>query len=173
MGYLGCKASSTPIKANLKLSKDDGELLEDPTMYRGMIGKLLYLTITRPDLSYSINRLRQFLAEPRRPHLIAAQRVLQYLMGSLGQGLYFPSGTDLQLKAFAEVDLPKLSDIQLNLFSDVDWASCQDTKRSIYGFCVFIGESLISWKYKKQATISRSSAEAEYRTMTNATCELT
>ena len=73
MGYLGCKASSTPIEANLKLNKDDGELLEDPTMYRGMIGKLIYLTITRPDLSYSINRLSQFLAEPRRPHLIAAQ----------------------------------------------------------------------------------------------------
>ena len=75
-GYLGCKPASIPMHANLKLSQDDGELVEDPTAYRRLIGKLLYLTITRPDLSYSVNRLSQFLANPRHSRLRAAMKIL-------------------------------------------------------------------------------------------------
>ena len=149
MGYLGSKPASMPMEENFKLSKDDGELIEDPTVYRMLIGKLLYLTISRPDLSYTINRLSQFLVQPRKPHLIAAQRVLQYLKGSPSQGLFFSS------------------------VSKADWASCPDTRRFISRFCVFLGESLISWKSKKQAKIPRSYVETEYRLMANATCELT
>ncbi|KAL5568375.1 hypothetical protein UlMin_024950 [Ulmus minor] len=77
MGYLGSKSGSTPMEVNLKLKKDEKFILEDPVVYRRLIGRLLYLTITRPDLSYSVNRLSQFLVQPRTSHMPAAQRVLQ------------------------------------------------------------------------------------------------
>ena len=141
---------------NLKLSQEDSNLLDDPLRYRRMIGKLLYLTITRLDLSYSVNRLSQFLANPRVPHFQAAYHVLEYIKSTVDQGLFFSTTSCVQLKAFA----------------DADWAACPDTRQSISGFCVFIGGSLVSWKSKKQHTISRSSAKAEYRALANVTCEL-
>ena len=88
MGCLGTKLVNTPMEVNLKLSKDEGDLLEDPALYRFLIGKLLYLTITRPNLSYSVNRLSQFLVQPRTPHMVAAQHVLQYIKSSPGLGLF-------------------------------------------------------------------------------------
>ncbi|XP_030479282.1 uncharacterized mitochondrial protein AtMg00810-like [Cannabis sativa] len=158
-GCLGSKPVSTPMEPNIKLSTESGDLLPNPTQYHSLIGKLLYLTITRPDISFAVNKLSQFLQSPRQPHLTAATRILHYLKNSPGQGLFFhaSSSSPLQLKAFA----------------DADWGACLDTRRSISGYCVFLGKSLISWKSKKQPTVSRSSAEAEYRVMANATCELT
>ena len=141
---------------NLKLSQEYDDLFYDSLRYRRMIRKLLYLTITRPDLSYSMNHLSQFLANPRVPHLQAAYHVLEYIKSTVGQGLFFSTTSCVQLKAFA----------------DADWAACPDTRQSISGFCVFIGGSLVSWKSKKQHTISRSSAKAEYRALANVTCEL-
>ena len=172
-GYLGSKPAVTPMEPNLKLSQEDGELFDDHSLYRRLIGKLLYLTITRHDLSYAINRLSQFLAKPRIPHYKAVQRVLQYIKGTLGQGLFYPANTDMDLKAYAEAVFPSSMDVQLKFFSDADWGTCSDTRRSISGLCVFLGDSLISWKSKKQATMSCSSAEAEYRSMANACCEIT
>ncbi|XP_061365406.1 uncharacterized mitochondrial protein AtMg00810-like [Gastrolobium bilobum] len=156
-GYLGCKPKSTPMEPNLKLSSHTGDLLPDATLYRRLIGRLLYLTITGPDICYVVNHLSQFMAAPRVPHLHVVQRILAYLKGTVGQGLLFSAS----------------SSIQLNAFSDSDWASCPDSRKSISGFCVFLGNSLISWKSKKQSTVSRSSAEAEYRSMAHASCELT
>ena len=103
-GYLGCKPATTPMDPNMKLSQEDGGLVDDPTCYRRLIGKLLYLTITRPDLSYYVNRLSQFLANPWLPHLHAVMRVLQYIKRTLGQGLFFPSNSTVQLNAFADSD---------------------------------------------------------------------
>lgn len=114
---------------NLRLSKDEGKLLHDPAKYRRLVGKLLYLTITRPDLSYSVNLLNQYMAAPRVPHLQAAYKVLRYVKKSPSQGLFFAASTSGQLTAYY----------------DSDWASCPDTRRSTICYGVFLGKSLISW----------------------------
>ncbi|KAI5342536.1 hypothetical protein L3X38_010411 [Prunus dulcis] len=93
---------------------------------------------------------------PRKPHIEATLRILHYLKKSPGQGILLSSQNDLTLRAFC----------------DSDWAGCPNTKRSTTGYCVFLGSSLISWKLKRQKTISLSSAEAEYRSMVAACCEL-
>lgn len=155
-GMTGCKPSSVPMIPNLKLYKTDGELLTDAGMYRRIVGRLMYLTITRPDLTFAVNKLCQYSAAPRSSHLTAVHKVLQYIKGIVGQGLFYSATADLRLTGFA----------------DADWASCQDIRRSTACFTMFLGSSLISWKSKKQPTVSRSSAEAEYRALALASCEM-
>ncbi|XP_040996209.1 uncharacterized mitochondrial protein AtMg00810-like [Juglans microcarpa x Juglans regia] len=145
------------MEPNIKLAKDDDELFHDPALYRRLVGKLIYLTNTRPDLNYSVNLLSQFMATPRVPHYNAILKVLRYVKATPGQGLYFPASSKLELVAY----------------SDANWGNCPDTRRSTTGFCVLLGQSLISWKSKKQSTISRSSAESEYQAMVAVSCELT
>ncbi|XP_042962552.1 uncharacterized mitochondrial protein AtMg00810-like [Carya illinoinensis] len=157
VGLLASKPVSFPKDSRCKLSKSDGELIEDTTTYRRLIGKLLYFTHTRPDITYSIHLLSQYLESPQVPHMQVALRILRYVTMAPGQGIF----------------LPALSQVHLKAFADLDWASCPNIRRSISGYCVFLGDSLISWKSKKQTTVSRSSAEAEYRSMAYVVCELT
>ncbi|XP_057972869.1 uncharacterized mitochondrial protein AtMg00810-like [Malania oleifera] len=157
IGHLASKPFKLPMEQNQKLSKSFGLPLSNPTPYRQLIGRLLYLTITRPDISYPIQVLSQFMDRPSTTHLAAAHKVLCYLKQAPGQGIL----------------LSAASSIQLIGYSDSDWASCPDSRRSVTGFCVFMGHSLISWRSKKQTVVSRSSAEAEYRAMASISTELT
>jgi hypothetical protein len=124
--------------------------------YRRLIGRLIYLANTRPDITFATQQLSQFLTSPTEKHYLAATRILRYLKKCPGQGLFFPRQSSLFLSGF----------------SDADWAGCLDSRKSISGQCFFLGSSLISWRTKKQITISRSSSEAEYRALGAATCEL-
>ncbi|BBG92512.1 RmlC-like cupins superfamily protein, partial [Prunus dulcis] len=155
-GFLGVRPVLFPMEQNLKLS-DTGELLKDPAKYRRLVGRLIYLTITRPDITYAVHVLSRFMHEPRKPHMEVALRILKYLKNTPGQGLFFPAQNDLKLRAYC----------------DSDWGGCPTTRRSTTGYCVFLGNSLISWRSKRQKIVSLSSAEAEYRAMTGACCELT
>lgn len=155
-GILGCKPSSFPIEQNLKLDKGEKEKPVDATQYRRLVGRLLYLQATRPDVTYSVNVLSQFVSDPRQNHLDALTRVLRYLKGTAGQGVL----------------LPKSGDLSLTAFCDSDWLGCPYTRRSRTGYFIMFGGAPVSWKTKKQSVVSRSSAEAEYRAMASTVSEI-
>ncbi|GKB91632.1 ribonuclease H-like domain-containing protein [Tanacetum coccineum] len=146
--------SSGPL---LTLSRSLG--LKNPssgsTLYRSLAGALQYLTFTRPGLSYAVQQLCLYMHDPREPHFHAMKLVLRYLRGT----------TDLGLQLF------RSSTSQLTAYSDAEWASCPATRRSTSGYCVFLGDNLLTWSSKRQETLSRSSAEAEYRGVANAVAE--
>jgi hypothetical protein len=154
-GLLGAKPCTTPMQPQLQLHKASGEAISDPTIYRRLIGRLLYLTHSRPEIAYAVSKLSQFLAAPTNTHMLAGLHVLKYIKNCPGLGLFFAADSSLSLKGF----------------SDSDWGACPDTRRSTTGLCFFLGKSLISWKSKKQNVVSRSSSEAEYRALAQATCE--
>ncbi|GJR42947.1 ribonuclease H-like domain-containing protein [Tanacetum coccineum] len=151
---ISANASRTPIDTEKKLGPE-GSPVTDPTLYRSLAGSLQYLTFTRPDLSYAVQQLCLYMHDPREPHLNAMKRVLRYLRGT----------TDLGLQLF------RSTTSQLIAYSDADWAGCPATRRSTSGYCVFLGDNLLTWSSKRQDTLSRSSAEAEYRGVANAVAE--
>ena len=158
-GLLACKPVETPLPENTTLNhieSADDKALSNIGNYQKLVGKLIYLTNTRPDISYPVHCLSQHMHAPLESHLDAALRVLRYLKGSPGNGIQINEKGNLKLTAYA----------------DSDWARCPATRKSVSGYCVFLGDSLVTWKSKKQPTLSRSSAEAEYRRMASATCEV-
>lgn len=120
------------------------------------MGRLIYLSITRPDISYPVHILSQFMKAPRELQWEAAMRVVQYLKGMDGQGILLSSQSDLNL----------------SVYCNADWSACPVTRRSLSAYVALVGNSPVSWKMKKQKVVSHSSAEAEYRSMAQATCEI-
>lgn len=152
-----CNPCLTPADTKSKLSASSGPSVSDPSLYRSLAGALQYLTFTRPDISYAVQQVCLFMHDPREIHFAALKRVLRYLKGTIHHGLHIAPSSDLPLIAY----------------SDADWGGCPDTRRSTSGYCVFLGPNLVSWSSKRQTTISRSSAEAEYRAVANAVAETT
>lgn len=146
----------TPMEVNVKYRKNEGDLLDDPTLYRRLVGSLIYLTTTRPDISYVVHQVIQFMSSPRHLYLAAVRHIIHYLRGSPTRGLFFPTDSSLQLVTY----------------SDADWTGCPDTRRSTTGWCMFLGDALISWRCKKQDRVSKSSTEVEYRAMSTACSEI-
>ena len=151
---LNCKKLKLPMDTHLKLTEDMGTPLEHPEEYQKLIGKLIYLTLTRPDIAYPIHLLSQFMHKPTSAHFQTGKRVLRYLAGSMEQGILLSSA----------------SAAKLNAYCDSDWAGCPNTRRSTSGFCIMLGDSPISWKSKRQSVVARSTAEAEYRSMALTLC---
>ncbi|XP_071736109.1 uncharacterized mitochondrial protein AtMg00810-like [Rutidosis leptorrhynchoides] len=148
-----CKPCLTPVDTQSKLGLE-GPPFTDPTLYRSLAGALQYLTFTRPDLTYAVQQLCLYMHDPREPHFAALKRVLRYLRGFIDNGL----------QLFAS------STTKLIPYSDADWGGCPGTRRSTSGYCVFLGDNLLSWSSKRQATISCSSDEVEYRVVVAETC---
>ncbi|XP_068653842.1 secreted RxLR effector protein 161-like [Aristolochia californica] len=144
------------MEVNVRYRKDEGDLLDNPTIYRRLVGSLIYLTNTRPDISYAIHQVSQFMSSPRHLHIAAVRRIIYYLRGSPTHELFFPTCSSLQLIGY----------------SDVDWAGYPDTRRSTTGWCMFLGDALIYWRCKKQDRVSKSSIEAEYHAMSTACSEI-
>ena len=155
-GSINSKPVSTPSDPSIKLHHDSSLPYDDIPSYRRLVGILLYLNTTRPDITFITQQISQFLSKPTQTHHQAALRVLRYLNRCPAKGLHLPRSSSLHLQGIY----------------DADWAGCIDTRRSINGQCFFLGDSLISWRTKKQLTVSRSSSEAKYRVLASATCEL-
>jgi hypothetical protein len=156
VGLLGCKPASTPMEANVDLWRDDTPLLGDACRYRRLIGKLIYLTVTRPDITFAVGVLSRFMHKPREVHWTAALKVLAYIKSCPGKGLLYR----------------KHGHTHISAFSDAGYAGDMGDRKSTSGFCTFVGGNLVTWRSKKQDVVSRSSAEAEYRAMAHTACEM-
>ncbi|GKU90857.1 hypothetical protein SLEP1_g4801 [Rubroshorea leprosula] len=150
------KNVSTPLEPNVKLTPLDGSPLLDPSRYQQLVGSLVYLTMTRPDIAYAVHVVSQFMAALHSTHYATVLRIIRHVKGTLFHGLHFSAHSSLVVRAY----------------SDADWAGDLIDRRSTIGYCLFLGNSLISWRSKKQAIPSRSSTEAEYRALGDTTSEL-
>nr|XP_040256272.1 uncharacterized mitochondrial protein AtMg00810-like [Aegilops tauschii subsp. strangulata] len=154
-GMLNCKLVATPVDTKAKLSALDGSPASDASFYRSFVGALWYLTLTRPDLTYAIQQVCLHMHSPLDSHWNLVKRILRCIRGTMAFGLTLTASCSTEMVAY----------------SDADWAGCPNTRRSMSGYCVYLGPSLISWSSKRQPTISRSSAEAEYCAVANAIVE--
>jgi hypothetical protein len=152
-----CKPCLTLVDTNLKVASADGAPVTDASEFCSLAGALQWFTFTRPDIAYVVRQVCLHMHSPREPHLAALKQILRYIRGTL----YL----DLLLRPSIATDLV--------VYTDADWASCPDTRRSTSGYAAFLGDDLISWSSKHQNTVSRSSAEAEYRAVANGVAEAT
>ena len=155
-GFENGKTFETPMSTTLKLSKDSNGKSIDPKLYRSMIGSLLYLTASRPDIALSVGICARYQSDPKESHLIAVKRIIRYVASTLNLSLWYPYETSVQLAGY----------------SDADWAGNLDDRKSTSGGCFFIGNCLVSWFSKKQNPISLSTAEVEYIAAGNACTQL-
>jgi hypothetical protein len=143
---MDCKSMTTPMTINLKLLSDKSSDLVDPTMYRQLIGSLMYLVNTRPDICFAVNTLNQHMVEPRQVHWMATKHMLRYLHGTVGYGLRYVSSGDVKLQGY----------------TDSDWAGSAVDQKSTSGCCFSLGSGMISWLSRKQTSVALSTSEAEY-----------
>ncbi|XP_048232884.1 uncharacterized mitochondrial protein AtMg00810-like [Ricinus communis] len=143
------------METKTKLNLEDGNPLDNIGHYQRLVGKLIYLTVTRPNITYAVSVVSQFMHAPRTSHLDAINRILRYLKGTPGQGIWMKNNNTYDIIGF----------------SDADWVGSCDRK-STSGFCTFVGGNLVTWKSKKQTVTARYSAKAEYRAMASTASEL-
>ena len=155
-GLTDSETVDTPVLLNAHLTPSGGKPLSNPSLYRRLVSSLVYLTVTRLDISYAVHQVSQYLFAPRSTHYAVVLCILRYLKGTLFHDLFY----------FAQ------SPLVLRVFSNADWAGDPTNRRSTTSYCFLLGSSLISWQSKKQTHMARSSTEAEYRALADTTSEL-
>ncbi|KAL6277717.1 hypothetical protein ACE6H2_021318 [Prunus campanulata] len=155
-GMLGCKPADTPIEQNHNLQENPGDVPTNKERYQRLVGRLIYLSHTRPDIAYAVSVVSQFMHAPSERHMDAVNRILRYLKSTPGKGIIFTKNESLTIEGY----------------TDADWAGDNTNRRSTSGYFTFVGGNLVTWRSKKQKVVSRSSAEAEYRAMAQGICEL-
>ncbi|KAL0641881.1 hypothetical protein Bca4012_102535 [Brassica carinata] len=159
-GAYGGKTARMPMEDGYKVPREgeieDSKPYQDPKLYRKLVGKLIYLTITRPDICFAVNQVSQHMQVPKEHHWRMVERILMYLNGSPDQGVWMGCNGSTEVVGYC----------------DADWAGDRADRRSTTGYCTFIGGNLVTWKSKKQKVVSCSSCEAEYRAMLKLTNEL-
>lgn len=146
-GMIDCKPVETPMIINQKLYMEHGAKLADKDRYQRMVGKLIYLSHTRPDIAYAVGVVSRFMHQPQITHMEAVLRIIRYLKGTSGHGVLFKPNGNLEIKAY----------------TDADWAGDKGDGRSTSGYFTLVGDNLVTWKSKKQKVVALSSAEAEFR----------
>ena len=154
-GMLGCKPAETPMDSSTKLGANKDSVPVDKGKYQRLVGKLIYLSHTRPDIGFSVSVVSQFMNDPTEEHMEAVNRILRYLKMTPGKGLYFRKNTRKDIEVFV----------------DADWAGSITDRRSTSGYCTYVWGNLVTWRSKKQPVVSWSSAEAEFRAMALRICE--
>jgi hypothetical protein len=152
---LECNSMNTPMEVKLKLLVDTSSELIDATLYRQIIGSLMYLTNTRLDYCFVVNTLSQFLVEPKHVHLVAAKHVMRHLKGTIDCGLSYDGDHDFTLSGY----------------TDADWAGSVFDRKNTSGRCFSLRSTMISWQSRKQSSIALNTVEAEYIAACSASCE--
>ncbi|KAL0415872.1 UNVERIFIED_CONTAM: Retrovirus-related Pol polyprotein from transposon RE1 [Sesamum latifolium] len=154
VGFLSSKPARTPLPICLKLTSDIPSPLINPEPYRRLVCRLLYLSFTRPDISFRAQQLSQFVYKSGQIHMTIALHLVHYLRGCHEQSLFFPASNPFYVTACC----------------DINWSSYVDLNLSLTSYCIFLGNALISWNTKKQTTVASSTAEAEYRSLGTTVC---
>ena len=155
-GMLACKPVETPIVQNHHLVIYQDQVLTNKERYQRLVGRLIYLSLTRPDIAYAISVVSQFMHAPSEDHMAVVMHILSYLKGAPGRRLIFKKHGHLEVKGY----------------TDADWAGNITDHRSTSDYITFVAGNLVTWKSKKQNVVARSTAEAEYKGMTHEICEL-
>jgi hypothetical protein len=145
-GLDGKSRACTPMSTSVKISSDLVGKSVDPSLYRSMIGSLLYLTASRPDIAFSVGVCARFQANPKESHLTVVKRIIRYVNDTLSYGIWYSRETNLVVAGY----------------SDADWAGNADDRKSTSRGCFYVGNNLVAWMSKKQTSISLSTTEAEY-----------
>ncbi|XP_050902006.1 uncharacterized mitochondrial protein AtMg00810-like [Lathyrus oleraceus] len=154
-GMSSSKSCPTLVNTRPKLSTKTNTSYEDPSLYRSLAGALQYLTFMRPNITYAVQQICLFMHDPMDDHMHSLRLILCYIQGTSHYSLHlYPSSTT-----------------SLISYTNADWGGCPDTRHSTSGYCVFLGDNLLSWSSKRQPTLSRSNAEAEYHGVANVVSE--
>eukprot|EP00253_Pinus_taeda_P005599 PITA_05599 len=151
-----CKPAITPTVMGLKLSREDSSKDFDPSLYKSIVGSLMYLTATRPDIMYAVSLISRFMERPKETHWQAAKRILRYVKGTKKFGILY--------NVFSEHS-------DLVGYTNSDWAGSVDDQKSTSGYVFHMGSGAISWASKKHSIVALSTAEAEYVAATAAACQ--